>query len=233
MKLLIVRHAEPDYALDSLTQKGFREAQLLADRLSRVEAESFFVSPLGRAQRTAEATLSRIGRTAQVCDWLQEFPGRVTNERGDSVIPWDFMPADWTKRAELFDKDNWYNEPRMAAGNVREKYFDIARGIDSVLEGYGYTRDGMMYRTKKGRDDTLVFFCHLGSGFSILSHLLGISASVLWQGFFVAPSSITTVTSEERIGGEVFWRVVALGDTAHLYAAGEPWSRSGLFEEFR
>ena len=29
MKLIFVRHAEPDYAHDSLTEKGFREAGLL------------------------------------------------------------------------------------------------------------------------------------------------------------------------------------------------------------
>ena len=33
MKLLIIRHADPDYAVDSLTPEGRREAALLADRL--------------------------------------------------------------------------------------------------------------------------------------------------------------------------------------------------------
>ena len=30
MKLLIVRHAEPDYSIDSLTEKGWREAEYLS-----------------------------------------------------------------------------------------------------------------------------------------------------------------------------------------------------------
>ena len=29
MKLLIVRHGDPDYSIDSLTRKGFRESELL------------------------------------------------------------------------------------------------------------------------------------------------------------------------------------------------------------
>ena len=35
MKLLIVRHADPDYTIDSLTSKGWREAELLSERLSK------------------------------------------------------------------------------------------------------------------------------------------------------------------------------------------------------
>ena len=60
MKLLIIRHADPDYSIDSLTEKGRREAELLADRLCRMEIAAFYVSPLGRAQDTASYTLKRM-----------------------------------------------------------------------------------------------------------------------------------------------------------------------------
>ena len=36
MKLLIARHADPDYSIDSLTEVGWKEAALLADRYSPV-----------------------------------------------------------------------------------------------------------------------------------------------------------------------------------------------------
>lgn len=62
MKLLIIRHADPDYSIDSLTEKGRREAELLADRLCRMEIAAFYVSPLGRAQDTASYTLKRMGK---------------------------------------------------------------------------------------------------------------------------------------------------------------------------
>ena len=56
-----------------------------------------------------------------------------------------------------------------------------------------------MYRTQGGNTDTLVFFCHLGITFAIMAHLIGLSPVMLWQGFFVAPTSVTTLVSEERI----------------------------------
>ena len=37
MKLLIVRHADPDYSIDSLTPTGWEEAALLARRLWYLE----------------------------------------------------------------------------------------------------------------------------------------------------------------------------------------------------
>lgn len=53
MKLIFIRHAEPDYSIDSLTEKGFYEAQLLAKRTAGWKVTDFYCSPLGRAIRTS------------------------------------------------------------------------------------------------------------------------------------------------------------------------------------
>ena len=73
MKILIVRHADPDYSVDSLTKKGWREAEYLAERLSKLKVKDFFVSPLGRAKDTASLTLKKMQRTAKEYPWLREF----------------------------------------------------------------------------------------------------------------------------------------------------------------
>ena len=58
MRIMLVRHAEPDYSVDSLTPRGWREAELLSRRLIRLKrVEAFYVSPLGRARDTASVTL--------------------------------------------------------------------------------------------------------------------------------------------------------------------------------
>ena len=56
MKLLIVRHGDPDYTIDSLTEKGWREVEFLSERLTKLEIRDFYVSPLGRAKDTASPT---------------------------------------------------------------------------------------------------------------------------------------------------------------------------------
>ena len=43
MRILIIRHAEPDYEHDSLTEKGEREAALLAERLCRIPITACYI----------------------------------------------------------------------------------------------------------------------------------------------------------------------------------------------
>ncbi|MDF2943810.1 MAG: Phosphoglycerate mutase [Herbinix sp.] len=232
MKILFVRHGDPDYEKDYLTEKGFKEAHLLADRLTKLNVRDFYCSPLGRARATAKVTLDRLGREATVCDWLREFPGTICDE--DTMkycIPWDLMPGKWTHLPNIYDKDKWFNNPVMASGDVEEVYKNITINLDLFLEHYGYHRDGNYYSCKKSNKDTIVIFCHLGVQFAILSHLLGIAAPLLWQGFFVAPTSITTLVTEERVKGEAYFRCQALGDTSHLYIGNEPISTVGFFQE--
>ena len=97
MKLLIVRHADPDYSIDSLTPTGWKEAKLLADRLVRTPADACYVSPLGRAKDTASLTLEKLGRTATTQEWLREFSPRIVKPGMDRTsCIWDWLPELWT-----------------------------------------------------------------------------------------------------------------------------------------
>ena len=40
MELFIIRHGDPDYARDSLTEKGVREAKLLSERMEKENIDS-------------------------------------------------------------------------------------------------------------------------------------------------------------------------------------------------
>ena len=68
MKLLLIRHGDPDYEHDDLTEVGRREAALLAERIAPMPIREYYVSPLGRAKATAAPTLAKAGRTAVECD---------------------------------------------------------------------------------------------------------------------------------------------------------------------
>ena len=115
MKILIIRHGEPDYSIDSLTEKGWREAELLSRRLAPLGIRDFYVSPLGRAQDTARPTLEKTGRRAETLPWLMEFRGQVWDPFGrmeqKKHIPWNLMPQYWTKCPDLFDKNAWLTHP--------------------------------------------------------------------------------------------------------------------------
>ena len=59
MELMIIRHGDPDYEKDSLTEKGWREAEYLSEKLVKMNIKDFYVSPLGRARDTASCTLKK------------------------------------------------------------------------------------------------------------------------------------------------------------------------------
>lgn len=232
MRLLMIRHAEPDYAIDSLTEKGWREAEYLAERLEHTEIDKCYVSVLGRAKDTASLTLARKQMQAEECEWLKEFPTQIVRpDRGYKTTTWDFLPQDWKNVREYYDKDVWASTDVMEEGEVLWEYQRVTKAFDQVLENHGYVRDGNLYRAVRPNRDTIAFFCHFGVECVLLSHLIGSSPMVMWHGFCAAPSSVTTVMTEERREGTASFRITEFGDISHLYANGEEPSFAARFCE--
>lgn len=234
MRLIFVRHGEPDYALDSLTEKGFREAEALSRRCAKWDVTKVFCSPLGRARATAAPSLKLLKQAPEICQWLREFSELVRDPvTGKSRICWDFMPGYWTRFPQMYDSQQWVHAPVMETGEIEKNYHEVIDGLDGVLRRYGYQRSGHLYQVLPGaeRDATLVFFCHLGLTMTALSHLLGIAQPLLTHGFFLAPSSVTVLASEERADDQAYFRVQVMGDTSHLAQCGEPVSKAGYFTD--
>lgn len=238
MRIIFIRHGDPDYINDTLTEKGIREADCLAERIKNWNIDDVYCSPLGRAKKTAELGLKYTDKKPVIYDWMKEFFVPVKDpETGKDRIAWDFMPKYWTNEKLLFNKDEWFNAPVMKTGNIKEEYKSLCNNLDELLKQYGYVREGDYYKTdidengNMGSSKTIVIFCHLGVTFAMMSHLLGMSPLILWQGFFVAPTSVTVLNTEERIPGQAFFRVQMLGDTLHLHECKEPISGSGYFAE--
>ncbi len=262
MRLIFIRHGDPDYEHDDLTPKGKREVELLTKRVcSWKNITAFYQSPLGRAKATAAPSLAALGREATTCNWLQEFKYKTRMTKNypnkswihKNVMCWDLLPEFYTSDKDFFDKDNWADTKFMKPGKIKKYYKEVCDGIDGILAQYGYIRNKKdfydvsnpvpnhnwsepidRYHLKSIKDDypeetTLVFFCHLGVMFTIIAHLTGLSPMQLWQGFYVAPTSITVLNSEERLAGQAWFRVERLGDTNHLTNGGEPISSSGYF----
>lgn len=231
MKLLIIRHGDPNYEIDSLTEKGWKEAEMLAERIAPLDIKAYYVSPLGRAKDTASLTLKKAGREAEVLPWAREYNTRILGENGERRIPWDMLPEKWTAVPEYYDKDKWYNVPVMKEAGMEEGLRWVWDGLDQLLARHGYKREGMYYRAENPNEDTIAIFCHFGVECVMLGHLLGISPMALWHGFMAAPTSVTTVNTEERRDGIASFRVSAFGDISHLYVKGEEPAFAGRFCE--
>lgn len=230
MKILFVRHAEPDYAHDTITEKGKREAALLAERLAKAEIDEIYVSPLGRAKDTAAYTLEATGKTAQELKWLHEFKGKILTPKGIKSC-WDRLPEYWTAQDEYYNYDTWYKTPLMKTGNVKKEYLRVCRETDRFLAEHGYVRDGRLYRVTEANRKTIVLFCHFAVECAVLSRIFSISPMILWHNFAALPSSVTTIVSEERRRGTAQFRCLGFGDVSHLYAGSEEPSFAARFCE--
>lgn len=230
MRILIVRHGDPNYAIDSLTKKGKSEAKLLSKKLVEINAEHYYCSPLGRAKKTASYTLKPLKRKAETLPWLKEFCGKVKLPDGKIESCWDRMPSEWTNEP-LHYTDKWYESSLMRSYNVKEEFQKVADGLDDLLKKHGYVHDGKIFRVENGNHDTIVLFCHFAVECVILAHLFGTSPMVFWHNFVALPSSVTEIVTEEREKGIASFRAIAFGDTGHLYKRNEQPSFAARFCE--
>lgn len=232
MKILIVRHADPDYSIDSLTETGWKEAALLVPRMEKLDVKAFYVSPLGRAQDTASLTLKAMDRTAETLPWLREFGPLIKKPYQDRLsCVWDWLPQDWTKDKRCFDRDAWLETEFARDYGVAEQIKWVYDGLDELIAKHGYVRQDDLYIAKEPNEDTIVLFCHFGLECVLLSRLLNISPMVLWHGTAAAPTSVTSLITEERRPGIACFRMNCFGDTSHLYAADREPSFSARFCE--
>ena len=233
MKIVFIRHGDPNYELDALTEKGILEAKALIPRVEKMNADYYYVSPLGRARQTAQIAMERIDKEAEVKDWLKEFPAVVEHicEPNPGPQCWDWMPSDWAKDPSFYDIDHFYDHPVMKKGHVKEIYEDVLDHFDALLRKHGYAKNGKTFDVLKANHDTLCFFCHFGIECVLLSYLINVSPMILWHGFVASTSSVTIVNTEERQKGIASFRISHFGDTSHLDASGLEPSFSARFCE--
>lgn len=249
MRILLIRHGDPDYEHDTLTEKGWREAALLAKRAPYLQMGDCYLSPLGRAQDTASLPMKETGKTGVTKNWLQEFPAYADltaapelrqaypelreEEKKDNRIGciWDMLPSYWTEHEEYYDRTAWRQSLVAKAGNLTELYDEVTGQLDALLAEYGYVREHQHYRVEREHIETVTFFCHYGISCVLLSHLWNVSPFVLWHSLVLAPSSVTEIYTEEREQGVAYWRATRVGDLSHLYAGGEEPSASARFCE--
>lgn len=224
MKLLIIRHGNPDYANDTLTEKGWAEANALAERLKNYHIDAIYTSPLGRAKDTARPTVEAIGVEPVVLDWLREFPAGVKTEyRPNGMCPWEMLPLHWSARQGLCDREDWKTTEPFADSDCPATFERVGASFNALMAEYGYTREGDVYHMdpeKAPNDKTIAFFCHQGLGLALFSHIVGLSPAWVWQTMFLPTSSVTEVHMEthREEPGIAAARVMNLGDISHLSA---------------
>ena len=218
MRLYIIRHADPDYANNTITLNGHREASALAGYLRTLGIDEIYSSPMARARHTAQYSANQLGLPIHIEDWAGELDKAWFEELDQSFL--DIEKPCYRTHECSSGLSRWTLD-EMAENPVIARNMEVVRqGSDDFLARQGFVRQGALFQSKGKNLKKIAFFTHMGLELAWLAYLLGIPFLSLWDGFFVHPSSITTVLFEERSAGKVVPRCIGLGDISHLVAAG-------------
>ncbi len=233
MRLYIIRHADPDYPNNTITDQGHREAEALAKRLATVGLDRIYSSPLGRALDTMRYTTDRLGLEPTVEEWTAELSEwRLDQTPWGRLAAWDIPGEIVRARREGPTRDEWHLAPPFDTALLHEEFAVVTRHSDAFIARHGYDREGGRYRIARPNRERIAVFCHGGFGLTWLAHLLEIPLPLVWSGFWLPPSSVTTVLFDERSREWAAPRCIGLGDVSHLYAAGLPVQPRGILANF-
>lgn len=215
MRLYIIRHADPDYEKGTITEHGHQEAAALAHRMKYEGIDQIYCSSMQRAIDTMDYTQKITGIKPQMCDWMREVEWADTID--DYTNPWD-LPGDFLlNEPNLPNGDNWVSNPYFDGEYVSKDLQTRIESMERFLSEQGYEREGKHFVELRENHKKIAMFCHAGFGNAMISYLLNIPLTLQWAGFWLAPSSVTTVLFSKRNGKIVVPRCIALGDTSHLY----------------
>jgi len=217
MRIIFVRHANPDYESDTLTELGVKQADAVAKRLMNEGVFAIYSSSMGRAMETAEKTAKKIGLSVTPCEFMREISWSSLNGEpiSDGGQPWllsrrmvargeSLMLGDWKKK-ELFSK----SETVMSAERVAE-------GLDAWLSELGYLREGEFYRVTHPNHDTVAMFCHAGSFSAAFAHLFNLPLPFVCATLPLSQAAIVEVDFTSISGDLITPRMSLINDKRHL-----------------
>ncbi|MBR4186654.1 MAG: histidine phosphatase family protein [Clostridia bacterium] len=225
MRIVFVRHGEPDYEHDCLTPLGELQAEAAAERLREEGIGAIFTSPQGRARQTADAAAKALGLAPAVLDFMHEL--HWSSADGREIFagghPWKI--ADEMVRAghDLMDA-NWREHPYYTGSRVIESVRIVEEGIDGWLASLGYVREGRYYRNTRADDGqfAVALFSHGGSSSAAMGHLLNLPFPYMCAVFHL-PFTGITVLRFDRHPGSLSAPVLELaGDGRHIRGVALP-----------
>ncbi len=220
MRMIFVRHGDPNYGKDILTPLGHAQAEAAGKRLSDEKVQRIYSSPCGRALETAE----------HIAEWVK-FPKKEI-----TVLPF-MREIAWgaTEGEELYLKGHpWYlvdhmieNGKSIIDGTWREDDFfkrnqataiceNVGKEFDRFLCELGFCREGDYYRVGEAIDGTVVLTSHGGSSSAVLAHIFNMPLPFILNFIHPEMTAITVISFEGEKGKLTAPRVEILNDARHI-----------------
>jgi probable phosphoglycerate mutase len=206
MLFIYIRHGEPIYDPDGLTELGKRQAEDVARHLEVEGVDKIFSSTSNRAIETALPTAKRLNKEITYLDFANEkhvWENLTVNNAAGKM--WLFQSQ---KTIELFHTQElidlgykWYEHPQFNNGPFKDEVIRIQQESDRFFADLGYLNLGNgKYKVIKENNDKVVMFAHQGFGYAFLSLLLNIPYPIFCTHFELGHAEITLVEFKNENG---------------------------------
>lgn len=224
MLLYIVRHGDPNYETDSLTERGRLQAEAVALRIRDSKIDRIFSSPMGRAMQTAEPSCRLLGLECNIEEWAHE----IGPESLHTPFP-DGVPKSITNVQNTYYRENGaiklsyedaYDCPGINEANMKVAVEYIEKHGYEFLERLGYKYENDVFRIIKPNTERVALFCHAAMARAWLSVLFRIPLHVVWASFAYTHTGVTVLEFANNENGVTAPKCLCYSDMSHLYSAG-------------
>lgn len=222
-----VRHGDPIYDPDSLTEYGQKQASALVKRFSLYGLDEIYASDSNRAMLTAKPTCDALKKEMTLLPWMNEglAASRFWVKRKDGSGCWAFHDSDTVR---LFNTaairtlgEKWHTHPDLPRQDFGAGISAVHKDVDAFLLqlGFEHIREDGTYRVIKKNEKRIALFAHQGAGMSFLSSLLDIPYPMFCTHFDMGHSGVTAIHFNEK---EEYCipKVLQLSNDSHLFQEG-------------
>lgn len=224
MVIYYVRHGDPIYDPDSLTELGHKQAEALVDRMVALKPDEIYASTSNRAILTAKPTCEKLGIEPVLLDFANEGHAWADLSVGKYWLFQDKEKINFLASEEIRSLgDKWYNHPKLLEYNFEKGIKRIDNAVDEWLLGLGYKHDRKTgrYEIVNQNSKKVALFAHAGFGLAFLSSVLDIPYSEFCIKFDICHTGLTVIEFCEYDKFAIP-KILTLSNEAHLFKNGVP-----------
>lgn len=228
MLFYFIRHGDPIYNPDSLTEKGKEQAEALAVRLERAGIDKIYASSSVRAIQTAEPLAKRLGKDIEILDWCNEnYTFREFSIEENGERRWIFQSPQLLK---LFLSDEvlslghkWFKHSAFKGTQCEQGIIRIARNSDDFFRSLGYIHNAKerFYEASEPNEMRIALFAHEGFSHVFLPYVLDLPYPVFAR-FEYGHTGMSVIDFRTYSGGMTFAKLMQYSNDSHLYKEGLP-----------
>lgn len=218
MRIIFVRHGDPNYKLDCLTPLGHKQAQAAAQRLKDEGIEKIYSSSSGRAVQTAEYTANLFGLDIEQHDFMREigWGPKESESFHEGGHPW-FSALKMISMGDSVSTPDWGKHPYFDGNWVTSLSVKAGENFDALLESLGYKREGEYYRVLENQPyKTIAVFSHGGFSSAVIAHLFNLTFPYVCSTIIPNVTAITVASFEEKAGKLIAPQFEIANDARHI-----------------